>query len=128
MSARKKQRIRLASRLHGVNLHRLHREILEVLDSSGQLEPVLAEPTVGLDGYNIWSSPYFLTKRHLPVVRAILSSEAPSCCRAKAIDRTARTRLKYTSGASSFDSRCDRAAWTVLGPIASKILRGMRDA
>jgi hypothetical protein len=63
MSLMKGQRIRVASLFHGVNLQRLHKEILDVLDSSGAVELTLSEPTVGVDGYNVWSSPYFHTKK-----------------------------------------------------------------
>ncbi|MPZ37431.1 MAG: glycosyltransferase [Rhizobiales bacterium] len=62
MSVMKRQRIRLASVLNGVSLHRLHKEILDVLDSPGEIELTLAEPTVGVDGYNVWNAPYFPTK------------------------------------------------------------------
>jgi hypothetical protein len=62
MSVVKRRRIKLASVLNGVNLHRLHKEILDVLDSPGQVELTLAEPTVGVDGYNVWNAPYFPTK------------------------------------------------------------------
>jgi hypothetical protein len=63
MSVMKRKRIRLATQLNGVNLYRLHREILDVLDSNGEIELTMSEPTVGVSGYDVWSAPYFPTKQ-----------------------------------------------------------------
>jgi hypothetical protein len=63
MSVMKRKRIRMASQLNGVSLYRLHKEILDAIDSPGEIELTQSEPTVGVDGYDVWSAPYFPTKR-----------------------------------------------------------------
>ena len=40
----------------------MHKEILDALDSPGEIELTLSEPTVASYGYAVWSSPYFPTK------------------------------------------------------------------
>jgi hypothetical protein len=41
----------------------LHREIVDVLDSPGKLELTPEPFTRSLDGYSVWSTPYFPTQR-----------------------------------------------------------------
>jgi hypothetical protein len=52
----------LASFINNVDLYDLHREILNELDSPGEIELVRSEPSIRLDTYNVWLSPYFPTK------------------------------------------------------------------
>jgi len=62
MSVLRQQRIRLASIINNVDLHDLHRDILNELDSPGEIELVRSEPSIRLNTYNVWQSPYFPTK------------------------------------------------------------------
>ncbi|MDP2354557.1 MAG: FkbM family methyltransferase [Beijerinckiaceae bacterium] len=62
MSVVTQERIRLASIINNVDLHDLHRDILNELESPGQIELVRSEPSIRLNTYNVWQSSYFPTR------------------------------------------------------------------